>query len=63
MKTDKIRGEFDDYKYPFLNGGIDGENHQEIKEKKERAMAEAIELAAEPEPIMVRWFFYARFWR
>lgn len=47
MKNDKIRGEFDDYKYPFLNGGIDGENHQEIKEKKERAMAEAIELAAE----------------
>ena len=47
MKNDKIRGEFDDYKYPFLNVEIDGENHQEIKEKKERAMAEAIEVAAE----------------
>ena len=47
MKTDKIRGEFDDYKYPFLNGRIDGENHQENKEQKAQAMAEAIELAAE----------------
>ena len=47
MKKDKIRGEFDDYKYPFLNGAIDGKNHQEIKEQKESAMAEAIELAAE----------------
>lgn len=47
VKNDKIRGEFDDYKYPFLKSGIDGENHQESKEKKDRAMAEAIELAAE----------------
>lgn len=43
MKTDKIRGEFDDYKYPFLNS----KDHQENKEKKDRAMAEAVELAAE----------------
>ena len=49
MKTDKIRGEFDDYKYPFLKGGIDGENLQEIKEKKAKAMAEAIAFAAELE--------------
>ena len=49
MKTDKIRGEFDDYKYPSLNSGIDGENQQEIKEKKEKAMAEAIAFAAELE--------------
>lgn len=47
VKTDKIRGEFDDYKYPFLKGGNDGKNHKENKEKKEQAMAEAIELAAE----------------
>ena len=47
MKTDKIRGEFDDYQYPFLKGGNDGENHQEIKDKKGQAMAEAIKLAAE----------------
>lgn len=47
MKNEKIRGEFDDYKYPFLNGATDGENHQANKEKKERDMAEAIALAAE----------------
>ena len=47
MKTDKVRGEFDDYKYPFLNVKIDGENQQEIKERKAQAMAEAIVFAAE----------------
>lgn len=47
MKNGKIRGEFDDYKYPFLKGGVDGEKHQANKEKKDRDMAEAIELAAE----------------
>lgn len=47
MKNDKIRGEFDDYKYPFLKGGSDGENHQENNVSKENAMAEAIKLAAE----------------
>lgn len=47
VKNDKIRGEFDDYKYPFLNAKIDGENKQEIEERKAQAMAEAIELAAE----------------
>ena len=49
MKRDKVRGEFDDYKYPFLNAAIDGEQAQEIKERKEKAMAEAIAFAAELE--------------
>ena len=47
LKKGKIRGEFDDYKYPFLNGKPDGENIQENNKKRENAMAEAIKLAEE----------------
>lgn len=49
MKQGKVRGEFDDYKYPFLNATINSEQAQEIKERKEKAMAEAIAFAAELE--------------
>ena len=49
MKQGKVRGEFDDYKYPFLNATINSGQAQEIKERKEKAMAEAIAFAAELE--------------
>ena len=47
VKSDRFRGEFDDYKYPSLKSGVDSKAYQQSKEKKDRAMAEAIELAAE----------------
>ena len=47
MKDNKVRGEFDDYKYPFLNSSNSNENPQEIKAKKEAALAEAIKFAEE----------------
>ena len=47
MKHNKVRGEFDDYKYPFLNSSNSDENPQEIKAKKEAALAEAIKFAEE----------------
>ena len=47
MRKGKVRGEFDDYKYPFLNNSNSDENPQEIKAKKEAALAEAIKFAEE----------------
>ena len=47
MTTDKIRREFDDYKYPFLEHGIDDENNQDNKADKAQAMADAVKLATE----------------
>ena len=47
MKHNKVRGEFDDYKYPFLNSSNSDENPPEINAKKEAALAEAIKFAEE----------------